>query len=125
MELKFYRCKICGKIIAIVKDTGVPTICCGEEMEQIIPGTTDASVEKHVPVITVNGNEVEVKVGSVDHPMTAEHYIEWIALSTKQGNQRKCLKPGDAPVAKFALVAGDEVVKAYAYCNLHSLWSSK
>ncbi|MBO4628892.1 MAG: desulfoferrodoxin, partial [Treponema sp.] len=114
MELKFYRCKICGKIIAIVKDTGVPTICCGQEMEQIIPGTTDASVEKHVPVITVNGNEVEVKVGSVDHPMAPEHYIEWIALSTKQGNQRKCLKPGDAPVAKFALVAGDEVVKAYA-----------
>ena len=124
MELKFYRCKICGKIIAIVKDTGVPTICCGQEMEQIIPGTTDASVEKHVPVITVNGNEVEVNVGSVDHPMAAEHYIEWIALSTKQGNQRKCLKPGDAPVAKFALVAGDEVVKAYAYCNLHSLWAS-
>ena len=125
MELKVYRCKICGKIIAIVKDTGVPTICCGQEMEQIIPGTTDASVEKHVPVITVNGNGVEVKVGSVDHPMAPEHYIEWIALSTKQGNQRKCLKPGDAPVAKFALVAGDEVVKAYAYCNLHSLWSSK
>ena len=125
MELKFYRCKICGKIIAIVKDTGVPTICCGQEMEQIIPGTTDASVEKHVPVITVNCNEVEVKVGSVDHPMAPEHYIEWIALSTKQGNQRKCLKPGDAPVAKFALVAGDEVVKAYAYCNLHSLWASK
>ena len=125
MELKFYRCKICGKIIAIVKDTGVPTICCGEEMEQIIPGTTDAAVEKHVPVITVNGNTVEVKVGSVDHPMLPEHYIEWVALSTKQGNQRKCLKPGDAPVAKFALVAGDEVVKAYAYCNLHSLWSSK
>ena len=124
MELKFYRCKICGKIIAIVKDTGVPTICCGQEMEQIIPGTTDASVEKHVPVITVDGNEVEVKVGSVDHPMTPEHYIEWIALSTKQGNQRKCLKPGEAPVAKFALVAGDEVVKAYAYCNLHSLWAS-
>ena len=125
MELKFYRCKICGKIIAVVKDTGVPTICCGQEMEQIIPGTTDASVEKHFPVITVNGNEIEVKVGSVDHPMAPEHYIEWIALSTKQGNQRKCLKPGDAPVAKFALVAGDEVVKAYAYCNLHSLWASQ
>ena len=125
MELKFYRCKICGKIIAIVKDTGVPTICCGEEMEQIIPGTTDAAVEKHVPVITVNGNTVEVKVGSVDHPMLPEHYIEWIALSTKQGNQRKCLKPGDAPVAKFAIVDGDEVLAAYAYCNLHSLWASK
>ncbi len=125
MEVKFYRCKVCGKIIAIVQDTGVPTICCGERMEQIIPGTTDAAVEKHVPVITVNGNIVEVKVGSVEHPMQPEHFIEWIALSTKQGNQRKELKPGDAPVAKFAIVDGDEVVAAYAYCNLHSLWSSK
>ena len=125
MELKFYRCKVCGKIIAIVKDTGVPTICCGEEMEQIIPGTTDAAVEKHVPVVTVNGNTVEVKVGSVDHPMLPEHYIEWIALNTKQGNQRKALKPGDAPKATFAIVDGDEVVAAYAYCNLHSLWGSK
>ena len=125
MELKFYRCKVCGKIIAIVKDTGVPTICCGEEMEQIIPGTTDAAVEKHVPVVTVNGNTVEVKVGSVDHPMLPEHYIEWIALSTKQGNQRKILKPGDAPKATFAITDGDEVVAAYAYCNLHSLWASK
>ena len=125
MEVKFYRCKVCGKIIAIVQDTGVPTICCGERMEQIIPGTTDAAVEKHVPVITVNGNIVEVKVGSVEHPMQPEHFIEWIALSTKQGNQRKELKPGDAPVAKFAIVEGDEVVAAYAYCNLHSLWSSK
>ena len=125
MELKFYRCKVCGKIIAIVKDTGVPTICCGEEMVEIIPGTTDAAVEKHVPVVTVNGNIVEVKVGSVDHPMLAEHYIEWIALSTKQGNQRKTLKPGDAPKATFAIVDGDEVLAAYAYCNLHSLWASK
>ncbi len=125
MELKFYRCKHCGKIIAIVNDTKVPTICCGEAMEQIIPGTTDAAVEKHVPVITKNGNIIEVKVGSVDHPMAPEHYIEWIALRTKQGNQRKLLKPGDAPAASFALVDGDEVIEAFAYCNLHSLWVSK
>lgn len=125
MELKFYRCKHCGKIIAIVNDTKVPTICCGEAMEQIIPGTTDAAVEKHVPVITKNGNLVEVKVGSVEHPMAPEHFIEWIALRTKQGNQRKILKPGDAPAATFALVDGDEVIEAFAYCNLHSLWSGK
>ena len=125
MELKFYRCKHCGKIIAIVNDTKVPTICCGEAMEQLIPGTTDAAVEKHVPVITKNGNIIEVKVGSVEHPMAPEHYIEWIALRTKQGNQRKILKPGDAPVATFALVDGDEVIEAFAYCNLHSLWVSK
>ena len=125
MELKFYRCKHCGKIIAIVNDTKVPTICCGEAMEQIIPGTTDAAVEKHVPVITKNGNLVEVKVGSVEHPMAPEHFIEWIALRTKQGNQRKILKPGDTPAATFALVDGDEVLEAFAYCNLHSLWSGK
>ena len=125
MELKFYRCKHCGKIIAIVNDTKVPTICCGEAMEELIPGTTDAAVEKHVPVITKNGNTIEVKVGSVEHPMAPEHYIEWIALRTKQGNQRKILKPGDAPVATFALVDGDEVIEAFAYCNLHSLLVSK
>ena len=125
MELKFYRCKHCGKIIAIVNDTKVPTICCGEAMEELIPGTTDAAVEKHVPVITKNGNIIEVKVGSVEHPMAPEHYIEWIALRTKQGNQRKILKPGDAPVATFAIVDGDEVIEAFAYCNLHSLWVSK
>ena len=125
MELKFYRCKHCGKIIAIVNDTKVPTICCGEAMEELIPGTTDAAVEKHVPVITKNGNIIEVKVGSVEHPMAPEHYIEWIALRTMQGNQRKILKPGDAPVATFALVDGDEVIEAFAYCNLHSLWVSK
>lgn len=124
MELKFYRCKHCGKIVAIVNETAVPTICCGEAMEQIIPGTTDAAVEKHVPVISQNGNIIEVTVGSVAHPMAPEHYIEWIALRTKQGNQRKALKPGDAPKATFAIVDGDELIEAYAYCNLHSLWKS-
>ena len=122
MELKFYRCKVCGKIIAIVKDTGVPTICCGEEMVEIIPGTTDAAVEKHVPVITKNGNTVEVKVGSVDHPMAPEHYIEWISIQTKFGNQRKELKPNHEPRVCFSLCEGDQVEAVYAYCNLHGLW---
>ena len=125
MELKFYRCKHCGKIIAIVNDTKVPTICCGEAMEQIIPGTTDAAVEKHVPEFTVNGNIVDVTVGSVEHPMLDAHYIEWIALETEQGGQRKALKPGDAPKASFAITEGDKVVAVYAYCNLHSLWKAE
>ncbi len=124
MELEFYRCKHCGQIIAIVKGTGVPVVCCGEKMEKIVPGTTDASVEKHVPVVEVNGNTVVVTVGSVAHPMAPEHYIEWIVLQTRQGNQRKALKPGDEPKQCFALCDGDEVVAAYAYCNLHSLWRS-
>ncbi|MBA4698850.1 MAG: desulfoferrodoxin [Ruminococcus sp.] len=125
MELKFYSCEICGKIIAMVKDTGVPTICCGQPMKEIVPGSVDAAAEKHVPVVSVDGNIVTVEVGSVPHPMAEEHYIEWIVLSTKEGMQRKELNPGDEPKAEFALTDGDEVIGALAYCNLHSLWKSK
>ena len=122
MEMKFYQCAHCGQIVAIVKKTGVPVICCGEPMKEIVPGTTDAAVEKHVPAFEVKGDVVEVKVGSVEHPMIPEHYIEWISLQTKQGNQRKALTPEDKPEACFALCEGDEVEAVYAYCNLHSLW---
>lgn len=122
MEQKFYKCAHCGKIIAVVKETGVPVMCCGQKMDELVPNTTDAAQEKHVPVIEVDGNIVTVTVGSVLHPMQLEHYIEWISLHTKEGNQRKELKPGDAPKAVFALVDGDEVESAYAYCNLHGLW---
>ncbi|MBP5276230.1 MAG: desulfoferrodoxin [Lachnospiraceae bacterium] len=122
--MKFLRCKKCGKIIAIVNDTVVPTMCCGEAMEELIPGTTDAAQEKHVPVYEVNGNIVTVTVGSVEHPMTPEHYIQWIAIKTKNGNQRKILTPTDAPKATFAIIDGDEVEEVYEYCNLHGLWKA-
>lgn len=124
MEMKFYRCAHCGKIIAVIKETGVPVICCGEKMQVIEPGTTDAAQEKHVPVYEVNGNVVTVTVGAVAHPMTEAHYIEWIALQTKFGNQRKVLTPDMEPKACFALCEGDEVQAVYAYCNLHSLWKA-
>ena len=124
MEMKFYRCSHCGQIIAIVKETGVPVVCCGEPMVEVIPGTTDASLEKHVPVFTVEGNKVQVSVGSAAHPMLPEHYIEWVAIQTKLGNQRKQLSPGDEPKACFSLCDGDEVKAVYAYCNLHSLWKA-
>lgn len=122
--MKFYRCKKCGKIIAIVEETKVPTMCCGEAMEELVPGTVDAATEKHVPVCEVEGNIVTVKVGSVEHPMLDEHYIQWIAIKTTNGNQRKVLKPGEAPVAKFAIIDGDEVQEVYEYCNLHGLWKA-
>lgn len=124
MEQKFYICQICGNIVAKVKDSGAPLTCCGQEMKEIIPGTTDAAAEKHVPEYKVEGNMVTVNVGSVEHPMLPEHYIEWVSLQTKQGNQRKLLSPGDKPVVYFALCDGDEVEAVYAYCNLHSLWKS-
>ena len=124
MEMKFYRCAHCGKIIAVVKESGVPVMCCGQKMEEIVPGTTDAAAEKHVPVYEVKDNVVTVCVGSVAHPMTEEHYIEWVSLQTKGGNQRKALKPGDEPKVCFAICEGDEVEAVYAYCNLHSLWKA-
>ena len=123
--MKFFKCKRCGKIIALVKDIPVPTICCGEKMEELIPNTQDGAHEKHIPVINVENNIVTVKVGEVDHPMLPEHYIEWIMIQTNFGNQRKVLKPGDAPIAKFALLEGEEVLKALEYCNIHGLYSNK
>ncbi|MBP5236850.1 MAG: desulfoferrodoxin [Clostridia bacterium] len=122
--MEFYRCSRCGQIIAIVKKTGVPVVCCGEKMQKIEPGTTDASVEKHVPVVNKDGNTVTVSIGSVPHPMEAEHYIEWVSLQTRMGNQRKALKPGDRPEVCFSVCEGDEVEAAFAYCNLHSLWKN-
>lgn len=124
MEQKFYICEHCGNIIAKVKDTGVPVMCCGQPMKEIVPDTVEASVEKHIPVYTVEGNIVKVTVGSVEHPMAPEHFIEWVSLQTKQGNQRKTLKPGEKPEVSFALCEGDEVEAVYAYCNLHGLWKA-
>lgn len=120
--MRFFICRGCGKIVGLIRASKCPTKCCGEEMVEMVPNTTDGALEKHVPVIEVNGRDVTVTVGSVDHPMLEEHYIMWIALETKQGAQRKELKPGQAPRACFALAEGDEVVAAYEYCNLHGLW---
>ena len=122
--MKFFICKGCGKIVGMVRESKCPTKCCGEAMEELIPGTTDGAHEKHIPVVTQEGNIVTVKVGSAAHPMMEEHYIMWIALETRQGAQRKTLKPGDEPSVQFALVPGDEVTAVYEYCNLHGLWKA-
>ena len=117
----FYICKHCGNLIGMIKNSGVPVICCGEPMSELIPGSVDASHEKHVPVISVDGDTVTVEVGSAAHPMLPEHYIEWICLVTEKGKQRKCLKSGDEPKLVFSLVE-DKPLAAYAYCNIHGLW---
>ena len=120
--MTFFKCEHCGNIIAHINDSGVRCVCCGEEMKRLEPNTTDAAGEKHVPVIKVEGQNVTVTVGSVEHPMLDAHYIMWILLETKEGRQRKSLKPGAKPVATFALTEGDTVIAAYEYCNLHGLW---
>ncbi len=123
--MTFYKCNHCGNIIAHLVDSGARCSCCGEEMKAIQPNTSDGAGEKHVPVISVNGQNVVVTVGSVEHPMTDAHFIQWIMLETKEGRQRKILTPGDKPIAAFALTEGDSVVAAYEYCNLHGLWKSE
>ena len=123
--MKFFKCKHCGKIIAVVSERKVPTICCGEPMSEMVPNTSDGAFEKHIPVYEVKDNIVTVTVGEVIHPMMENHYIEWIAIETNFGNQRKVLKPGEEPKAKFALLEGEKVIRVVEYCNLHGLYATK
>jgi len=124
MKQKFYKCAHCGNMIEKIEDKGVPVVCCGEVMQELVPGTVDAAVEKHVPVYSVCGRQVKVTVGSVEHPMLAEHFIEWISLTTQNGTQMKHLVPGQKPEVYFALAQRDTVEAVYAYCNLHGLWEA-
>lgn len=120
-EPKFYVCKHCGNIVTFIHESGAPLTCCGDKMTQIVPNTVDAATEKHVPVVSVDGDTITVEVGSVEHPMLPEHFIQWIYLETDKGLQMKYLEPGDKPKAVFSL-NGEKAVAAYEYCNLHGLW---
>lgn len=124
-KTKFFICETCGNLVSLINEGGGTLVCCGEDMKELVANTEDAAVEKHVPVIEVEGNKVTVTIGSVIHPMVDEHWIEWIYLETKEGVQRKCLEPGDEPKAVFVLNDGDEVVSAYEHCNLHGLWKKE
>jgi len=120
-ETKFYICEHCGNLVGQIHDSGVPMVCCGQKMTRLEAGAVDASVEKHVPVASVEGNTVTVTVGSVLHPMQEEHSILWVYLATDKGGQRKNLEVGCEPTVTFAL-ADEKPVAVYAYCNLHGLW---
>lgn len=120
---KFYICEHCGNIVGMINDSGVPLMCCGQKMKKLEAGTVEASREKHIPVVTREGNTVKVCVGSVEHPMTEEHSITWVYLQTCRGGQRKCLKAGEAPAVTFTLT-DEEPIAVYAYCNLHGLWKA-
>ena len=124
MEQKYYVCKKCGNMVSMIKSSGAKCVCCGEEMTELVAGTSDGAVEKHVPVYSVDGNKVSVTVGEVAHPMQDVHYIEWLSIETKKGSQIKALNPGEEPKAEFVLTDDDELVAVYAYCNLHGLWKA-
>ena len=127
MEFKLYYCTHCGNIIFKVVDKGVPVMCCGQKMEELVPNTTDAAQEKHVPVVEKtphgSGSSVTVKVGSVEHPMLPEHYIPLIAAVTEDTVVLKFPKPGDKPELR-TFVRGDKV-EAYEICNLHGYWKGE
>ncbi len=122
---KVYRCPHCGSVmLAVTKEGQGPELgCCGEKMQEIVPNTTEASVEKHVPVVHVDDGVLRAVVGSVAHPMSAEHSIEWIALETSAGCYLHRLTPGDQPQAEFALKPDEVPGRVLAYCNLHGLWA--
>ena len=117
----FYVCKHCGNIAMKPVDSGVGLVCCGEKMAVLDPNSTDASAEKHIPQVSVLGDIMHAQVGSVEHPMEEDHYIEWIYLVTEKGTHSRCLKPGEAPVTEFEL-SGDKPLAVFAYCNKHGLW---
>lgn len=125
MKLRFYRCATCGKVITILTESGVPTFCCGQPMQELIPNQTDGAFEKHVPVFSRIGNTILVRVGSQPHPMTEAHSITWIGIETENGFAFQALKAGDRPEVEFPIHSAARVISVFAYCNLHGLWCSK
>ena len=121
---KFYICEKCGNIVEMIYDSGVNPHCCGQKMTKLEAGTVEASREKHIPVVSVNGNEIKVAVGSVEHPMAEEHSILWVYLETDKGAHRIDLEVGKEPRAVFAL-KDEKPIAVYAYCNLHGLWKKE
>ena len=123
-NVKFYICPHCGNMVEMVHDAGVNPVCCGQKMNELVPGAIEASGEKHIPAVNVEGGILEVNVGSVDHPMVDVHWIEWVQLVTDKGSYRKWLNPGEAPHVKF-LLGEEKPIAVYAYCNLHGLWKAE
>ncbi len=121
-KLEIYKCEICGNIVEVLEEAGGTLVCCGKPMVLQEENSVDASKEKHVPILIKNEQGVEVNVGSIVHPMTEEHYIQWIEIQTEKGCSRKELLPGQEPKAFFPVKS--EVVKVRIFCNLHGLWKN-
>ncbi len=123
MGLSIYKCDVCGEIVMMLKKGGCTPSCCGRAMTELSANTSDGAKEKHVPDVSVSGDVLRVKVGSIEHPMAEAHYIEWIAAETESGISFKYLKPGDKPEAEFP--GASAIVAVYDYCNLHGLWKKE
>ncbi len=119
---QIYKCNICGNIIEILHEGAGELVCCNQSMNLIKENTQDAATEKHIPIIEKTGNWIKITVGEIEHPMTEDHFIEWIEVISKNTNQRKNLNPNDKPIAEFCIQ--EEIITVKAYCNLHWLWKS-
>jgi superoxide reductase len=122
-HLEIYKCNVCGNMVEVVHAGGGELVCCGQPMVALQEQTADSSTEKHVPVVEREGSGYRVKVGSVPHPMTEEHYIEWIEIMFNDKVGRRFLEPGAPAEAFFDGIEADEVT-AREYCNVHGLWKS-
>lgn len=122
--MKFYQCTTSNSIFLFPKNSTKFLECCGNSIQELIPNSTEASLEKHIPIVEQLDRHILIKVSSKIHPMLPEHYIEWILLETTFGFYQKNLQPGEAPMAEFVLTPGEEVLTSYAYCNIHKLWQS-
>ncbi len=123
-NIKFYICEVCGNLVELVEEGGGTLVCCGKEMTYIEPNTKEAAFEKHIPVVTVDKNKVNIKVGEIEHPMTKEHYIKWIYIKTNSGIRRYELSYDMKPEITVEL-EDTKNMEVYAYCNLHGLWKNK
>lgn len=121
--MQYFRCSHCGNLVVLLKNSGAALTCCGEAMEELIPNTTEASFDKHVAVVTLEGKLVDIVVGSYEHPMFEDHYIEWISIETSLAVYRYHLSPNMKPRVQFFLQNGEELRAVNAYCNLHGLWA--
>ena len=121
---KFFICSHCGNIASLIRNKGVPLVCCGEKMAQLVENTAEASVEKHLPAFTISNDKIEVQVGSTAHPMEEAHRIDFVYVETEKGGQRKRLNAGDSPKLTFSFT-DDKPINVYAYCNLHGLWKTE
>ncbi len=122
MKDKFYYCPICKNFFGVINDANVTPVCCGKPMEVVNANSQEAAVEKHIPEVNVEGNVCHVVVGSVIHPMTEEHWIDWVMVATNLGRHRIVLKPGQEPKVDLLLAENEKVLRVYAHCNIHGLW---
>jgi len=123
-KARFYICNVCGKIVELISDTDIPTVCCGQAMSFLEANTSEGAVEKHVPVYEIDNQEgdVIIRVGSVEHPMEKEHYIMWIAQVTDNIITKVLLFPEQSTMVRMKYIKGATI---YAYCNKHGLWKTE